>query len=511
MSGRLRAFYLALALSVLIPRAPGAEWFVDIYDYYFTPTNLLVNQGDTVTWINRGLQAHDTTSLDSLWASELLYNEEQPFSFIFTNAGSYPYICLKHIDEYPDQTGLVVVASVNLPPSVQVTNPINGSVLVSPASFVIGVEAQDAGGTVSSVELFLNDVSLVVFLSPPFVTNVNGLGNGNYVIKAIATDELGAAATNSVSFTVQDNPATTYTLTLSVSPPNGGTVLVTPAPVGGVYLANTNVALAPQPAADFRFAYWTNDVAPAAKTNNPLLLTMNSDKNVLAVFVPIPPLIFSTVDGRYFGLLIDESATNYRTSGFISLRVTRAGSFYGTATIGGIPSVMRGQFDHRGYATLSMRRGSLIGSLQIDPNGWRMTGTISDGKNSPALALYRISVSTNAGPFAGDYSLTFAAEAPVANPGAGSLRILSNAGARDRGVLGDGRIWSDRTFLTLDGRVPVFVPLYQNRGAMLGWLNVAGDGTVSGDVRWFRPGDSRSRTFPDGFEIKIPVTGSRND
>jgi hypothetical protein len=78
-------------------------------------------------------------------------------------------------------------------------------------------------------------------------------------------------------------------------------------------------------------------------------------------------------------------------------------------------------------------------------------------------------------------------------------------------VLGDGRSWSDQPLLTPDGRIPVYARLYQNRGALLGWLVVAPDGTVSGDLRWFRPADSRSTSYPDGFALKVAVTGSRAD
>jgi len=238
---------------------------------------------------------------------------------------------------------------------------------------------------------------------------------------------------------------------------------------------------------------------------------MNSDKNMLAVFEPIPPIDFSTVGGRYVGLLIDEGATNYTTSGFITLRVSRTGSYSGIATIGGIPSTLRGQFDRLGYAPLGLRRGSLLGSLQIDRERSLMTGFITDGSKSPTLTLYRTAASTNAGSRSGSYTLTFPLMPPPPNAGAGSTRILTSARARLRGVLGDGRAWSDQTFLTPDGRIPVFTRLYHNRGALLGWLDVAGDGTVSGDLRWFRPADSRSTSYPDGFALKVPVTGGPAD
>lgn len=508
MSGPLRSLALILLLAALAPRSPAAEWFVDIYDYYFTPTNLTVSPGDTVTWINRGLQPHDSTANDGLWASPLLYNEEEFFSFTFTSAGFFPYVCLKHIADYPEQTGTVSVVAINLAPSVQITNPPNGGVFAAPGDFTLGAEASDSDGSVASVEFFVNSISVGLITAQPFRTNLSGLGIGNYTIAAIATDNQGATGTSVVNIVVQEAPPSSYTLAVSVAPTNTGSVLVSPPPINGQYFAGTTVALAPQPAAGFRFSHWTNDVPPAAATNNPLLLLMNSDKHVRAVFEPIPPLDFTQAAGAYAGLLIDEGATNYLTSGFITLRVSRTGGYSGTATIAGIPSRMAGQFDRLGYGPVVLRRGTLSGSLQIDGSGTRMTGFLTDGSKSPTLTLYRTAALTNAGVLSGDYALVFGAAGPVASPGAGSLRILSGGASRARGVLGDGSLVLDRTFLTADARIPFYVPLYRNRGAILGWLNVAGDGTVSGELRWFRPGDSRHPVYPDGFALRIPVTGA---
>jgi hypothetical protein len=41
-------------------------------------------------------------------------------------------------------------------------------------------------------------------------------------------------------------------------------------------------------------------------------------------------------------------------------------------------------------------------------------------------------------------------------------------------------------------------------------LNVNQDG-LQGTPRWFRPIDSRSATFPDGFILDVPVRGTAED
>lgn len=736
-----------LGLLLLAPTLRASEVFVFIYDYYFLPTNVVVAPGDTVTWINKGGQAHDTTSSEGLWASDLLHNDEELFSFTFPQSGVFPYLCAVHIQDYPEQTGTVTVASINLPPSATILSPTNGTAFSGPTAFTFTVSATDGDGVVTNVGFFINGNLVGLATSPPFTFNVWPLVPGPYTLTAVATDNLGAtnlspavnitvnpppqfplfisvvpinggtvtasppapeggydagtvvtltasanqgfafsnwtgavtSAQNPVTLTMDaaqsvtasfsinqtpirtltlaTNPASggfiqitpapnaangtyvdgtvvtltavpspgyvfadwsgaviattnvitvtmdadkliagnfalftgasftltlhtnppgagsitvtpapngfngtyfagteltltatatganefvgwtgdatngsnvlivvmdtnktvtanfapivppTFTLTLTLSPTNGGVVLATP-PLngGGVYAAGTTVALAAQPAAGFIFVNWTGAIT---STNNPLLLVMDGDQALRANFAARPPLNFASLEGSFAGLLLDETETNYTTSGFLSLRVTKTGAYHGTAQVGGIRGSVAGQFDRFGYAPLVFRRGSLSGSLQLEATGGRITGVLTDGRKTPALLLYRTTAAPNGAAFTGDYALTLGAAAPVLNEGRATLRVFSRGRVRVSGTLGDGGTLDDQSFLSPDARVPLFMPLYHGRGLILGWLNVRADGTVQGTVRWFRPGDSRSLNYPHGFSLKIPVTGSR--
>ncbi|HWN93535.1 MAG TPA: hypothetical protein VNT99_00765, partial [Methylomirabilota bacterium] len=306
----------------------------------------------------------------------------------------------------------------------------------------------------------------------------------------------------------------TYTLTVEVSPTNGGVVLVTPgAGANGTYAAGTTVALAAQPNAGFRFTNWTGAVN---STNNPIVIVMNGDRSVRAAFVPRAPVEFPTLSGVYAGLLIDDSGTNftvlsYAASGLIQLRISKTGAYRGTATIGGVRELVAGQFDRFGYAPFVARRATLNGSLQIDDAGLRISGLITDGRKSPQLLLYRAVTTTNIAALAGRYSLTLSAAGPVAMDGVVTLRVLPNGSVRMQGKLGDGTGFSERTFLSADATIPWFVPLYSRRGVILSWLDVRDDGTVQGTARWFRPGNSRHVHNPTGFGLVVPVIGSRLD
>jgi plastocyanin len=77
---------------------------VTIRDFSFTPADLTVSVGDTVTWTNDDDFAHTVTSSDDLFDSGDLAGG-QTFEFTFTEPGRYPYVCNIH----PNMTATVTV------------------------------------------------------------------------------------------------------------------------------------------------------------------------------------------------------------------------------------------------------------------------------------------------------------------------------------------------------------------------------------------------------------------
>jgi plastocyanin len=68
---------------------------VEVVDNQFLPPTLRIPAGTTVTWINRGTLAHTTTGIDAGWDGILAMG--QRFSFTFTHAGTYRYLCRPHV------------------------------------------------------------------------------------------------------------------------------------------------------------------------------------------------------------------------------------------------------------------------------------------------------------------------------------------------------------------------------------------------------------------------------
>jgi LPXTG-motif cell wall-anchored protein len=77
---------------------------VTIADFQFTPAQITVNQGDTVTWTNNGPTAHSATAPDGSFDTGI-FPAGQSRSHTFNDAGTFSYICTPH----PNMHGTIVV------------------------------------------------------------------------------------------------------------------------------------------------------------------------------------------------------------------------------------------------------------------------------------------------------------------------------------------------------------------------------------------------------------------
>jgi plastocyanin len=207
-------------------RAESATFSVIMTNFTYLPKTININQGDTITWVNRDAAGHDAVSgankvPSGVWESPMLANGAS-WSFTFTNVapGNYPYYCTPHVFAPNYMTGLVVVAqsAVNLTPSVGIASPTNNTVFIAPATFTIQAAASDSDGSVAQVEFFNGTASLGVDPTSPYTAAVNNLSAGTYSLSAVATDNLGAKATNSVTVTIDAPPTVSLT-----SPTNNAT------------------------------------------------------------------------------------------------------------------------------------------------------------------------------------------------------------------------------------------------------------------------------------------------
>ncbi|HEX2767146.1 MAG TPA: cupredoxin family copper-binding protein [Candidatus Limnocylindria bacterium] len=118
--------------ALLSPPAPvaAATHTVQITDSAFATPVLTVRVGDTVTWTNVDDRPHTVTGQDGSFDSGNI-DEGGTFSFTFTQAGTYDYLCEYH----SEMRATIVVEAASAPaPATTASQAPAASAAVAPAS-----------------------------------------------------------------------------------------------------------------------------------------------------------------------------------------------------------------------------------------------------------------------------------------------------------------------------------------------------------------------------------------
>jgi len=96
-----------LAGGVIAAGAQAPTSSVSIDNFTFTPQNLTVKAGTTVTWTNRDDIPHGIAATKNSFKRSQALDTDDSYSFTFTTPGTYQYFCYIH----PHMTGTIVVES----------------------------------------------------------------------------------------------------------------------------------------------------------------------------------------------------------------------------------------------------------------------------------------------------------------------------------------------------------------------------------------------------------------
>jgi plastocyanin len=188
---------LAVAALSWSPHALGVNANINIVDFAFSPNTATINVNESVTWTWVGAVDHSSTSDTGVWDSGI-FGTGHTFTRTFTSAGSFPFHCTVH----PFMTGSITVLAVNVPPTVSLTNPPNHSVFAAPASFTLAATASDSDGSVTNVEFLQGASVLGNDTTVPYSVSVRNLPANTYTFSAVATDNGGSRATNTITLSV---------------------------------------------------------------------------------------------------------------------------------------------------------------------------------------------------------------------------------------------------------------------------------------------------------------------
>ena len=204
----------------------AANVAIDMLDFSFSPKTKTVNVGDTVTWVNTGISHHTATATDGGGFNSGTLSKNQSFSFTFTKAGSFSYICELH--QSRGMTGAITVQSATAPPAVSIIAPHTGDTFNNRDTVTITADASaTAPATVVKVEFFDGANLIGRATTSPFSINFQ-FQPGNPVLSAKVTDSGGATGmSNDVGITVDlvsENPPN-----ISITSPNVTGILEAPA------------------------------------------------------------------------------------------------------------------------------------------------------------------------------------------------------------------------------------------------------------------------------------------
>jgi plastocyanin len=178
----------------------------------FSPSSVSISVNDSVIWSwsssfhsttsgTNGVHGDDNGVPSGSWDSTI-FQMAPPhfFTNTFTSAGTFKYYCSVHFSI--GMTGQVLVAGATLPPSLAISSPSNGAVFAAPANVNIQASVTNGTAAVTNVEFLAGNTLLANVSTGPFSTTANNLAAGNYMLSAIAQDNGGLSATNTVNISV---------------------------------------------------------------------------------------------------------------------------------------------------------------------------------------------------------------------------------------------------------------------------------------------------------------------
>ncbi len=168
----------------------------------------------------------------------------------------------------------------NTPPKCSLqASPPSGN---APLKVTFFMNASDAGGNIVFWKLDVDNDGIAEYNGSgnlPTTRQYNYVNAGTYVANFSVIDNEGAVAYDTVTISVTPP---LYTLTVTVSPANAGSIVLNPA--GGKYEEGTLVEVTANANEGYSFSHWEGN---EDGTDSTIYITMDSDKNLIAYFVEI--------------------------------------------------------------------------------------------------------------------------------------------------------------------------------------------------------------------------------
>ena len=417
-----------------------------------------------------------------------------------------------------------------LPPTVTITVPAENATVTNAASALVGTVTDDL--SVSALEYHLENLagtgSSQVISNPAGTRSFNwsgpltGVFPGTNRVRARAWDGTGNLS-----------PETTrtffYALKSRLRVFVNGPGTITPNWTNQNVNLNKGFTLQAVPGAGALFSNWVGRLGVGGpvqfiNTSTQLHFLMRSNLVLEANFVANP---FLAGKGTYNGLFYTPSGVEHESSGAFTLVLRKSGGYSADLQLAGQRFGLSGQFALDARATNTFVRDSHDVSVEWTLNAAHeptnnLFGRVVSG--DPAWEAVLLgdrapAYGTNASPYRGKYTLlvTGTGDASITNhpagDGVGTAVVATNGIVSLAGTLADGTPFTQSAQVSADGLWPLYAPLYNGRGSLLGWVTFSTNPPLapsfaSPRVSWIKPAMTNG-LYPEGFETETTLWGSR--
>jgi hypothetical protein len=260
----------------------------------------------------------------------------------------------------------------------------------------------------------------------------------------------------------------------------------------------------------------------------------------LAASPAAPAATSSSFPATYNGLVFDENGAAPPRTGCFKLDVSRSGHFTGRLLLGGNRAGFSGRFNDTGNAYVRVWVGTGEYEYIENPDGsvdtreikklkWTLALQLTNGVYDVTGQIFAYNVSgwsgivlgqragysarTNPAPQAGRYALVLPGD-PDGQTGPGNawgaLTVDESGNVALQDGLPDNSRFTASSILCADGVWPLFVPLNQGRGMLVGWLQFTNstESALMGQLNWVRLRAPQATFYPQGFTNQSSVMAS---
>jgi hypothetical protein len=147
-----------------------------------------------------------------------------PYQYTWTNAPKGQFRITATAHDNASYTGMaqtyINVLGPNVPPTISIAAPLNGSNYTAPANILITTNAADSDGSIAQVEFLGDEAVLGASNIAPFQLNWNLVPVGTHTIRARATDNTGAQTMSAPASVTVTNPNSLPSVSLTAPQSN---------------------------------------------------------------------------------------------------------------------------------------------------------------------------------------------------------------------------------------------------------------------------------------------------